>query len=144
MAKVIIPEYLESQINKKFKGESVDIFELMYSLEENPHKGKPLGNVAGIVIKELKYKKFRFYFLVDGFKLKVLSKDGLTDLLMKFVRMSNKKAQQKTISQKFADCESLHSKHVVSPCGVVFEKKKISKTTYEIRNILITIGAGGF
>jgi len=99
MAKVIIPKYLEREINKKFKGESVDIFELMYSLEENPHKGKPLGNVAGIVIKELRYKKFRFYFIADGFKLKVFSKEELTDLLMKFVRMSDKKSQQKTINE---------------------------------------------
>lgn len=71
----------------------------MYSLEENPYKGKPLGNVAGLVIKELKYKKFRFYFIVDGYKLKVFSKEELTDLLMKFVRMSDKKSQQKTINE---------------------------------------------
>lgn len=99
MAKVIIPKYLESQINKKFKGESVDLFELMYSLEQNPHKGKSLGNAGGFVIKELKYKKFRFYFIADGFKLKVFSKEELTDLLMKFVRMSDKKSQQKTINE---------------------------------------------
>ncbi len=99
MAKVIIPEYLEKEIDKKFKGESVDIFELMYSLEENPNKGKIVGNVAGIVIKELKYKSFRFYFIADGYKLKVLSEEELTDLLLKFVRMSNKKYQQKTINE---------------------------------------------
>ena len=112
MAKVEIVNSLAREIKKKFKGESHKITDLLESLEENPRKGKPLGNVAGIVIKELKYKKFRFYFLVDGFKLKVLSKEELTDLLMKFVRMSDKKAQQKTIN--------------------------------EIRQILITIGAGGF
>jgi hypothetical protein len=99
MARVIIPKSLEDEINKKFKGESVDIFELMYSLEENPHKGKPLGNVAGIIIKELKYKNYRFYFITDGYKLKVLSKEQLTDLLIKFVRMSDKDSQQKTIDE---------------------------------------------
>ena len=32
-------------------------------MEENPNKGKLLGNVGGIVIKEIKYKNFRFYFV---------------------------------------------------------------------------------
>jgi hypothetical protein len=99
MAKVEIVNSLAREIKKKFKGESHKITDLLESLEENPHKGKPLGNVAGIVIKELKYKKFRFYFIADGFKLKVLSKDELTDLLMQFVRMSDKKSQQKTINE---------------------------------------------
>ena len=35
----------------------------------------------------------------ESFKLKVLSKEELTDLLMKFVRMSDKKSQQKTINE---------------------------------------------
>lgn len=99
MARVIIPENLEKEINKKFKKESIKIFELMYSLEENPHKGKSVGNVGGIVIKELKYKKYRFYFIVDGYKLKIFSKEKLTDLLLKFVRISDKKSQQKTIDK---------------------------------------------
>jgi len=38
MAKVIIVKNLEEDINKKFKKESVKIFELIYSLEENPKK----------------------------------------------------------------------------------------------------------
>ena len=56
-------------------------------------------NVDKIQIKELKYKGFRFYFLVDGFKLKFISQDELNDLLLRFVRMSNKKDQQKTIDE---------------------------------------------
>lgn len=99
MAKVIIPEHLEKEINKKFKRESVNIFELMYSLEENPRKGKPLGSVGGILIKELKYKNFRFYFITDGYKLKVLGAEELQNLLIRFVRMSDKKDQQKTINE---------------------------------------------
>ncbi len=99
MAKVILLKQLEEEINKKFKGESVEIFELMYSLEENPHKGKLLGNVGGVVIKELKYRSFRFYFITDGYKLKILDEDSLTDLLIRFVRMSDKKDQQETINE---------------------------------------------
>lgn len=99
MAKVIITEDLAEEINKKLRGESVEIFELMYSLKENPKKGKFVGQVNGIVIKELKYKKFRFYFITKGFKLKFLSIQELSDLLIKFVRMSDKKSQQKTIEE---------------------------------------------
>jgi hypothetical protein len=99
MAKVIITKKLEEEINKKFKKESVRIFELMYSLKESPHKGKELGQVGGILIKELRYGSFRFYFITDGCKLKFLGKEELDNLLIKFIRMSDKKTQQKVINE---------------------------------------------
>lgn len=99
MAKVKIAETLKDEIIKKFKEESKIIFRQMLSLEENPHKGKELGNVGGVVIKELKYKNLRFYFITDGYKLKVMSESDLIDLLIRFVRMSDKKEQQKTINE---------------------------------------------
>ncbi len=99
MAKVIITESLEKEILKKFKGESENIFKLMYGLEENPKKGKTLGQVEGIVIKELRYKSYRFYFITDGHKLKMIDESKLVDLLIKFVRMSDKKSQQKIINE---------------------------------------------
>jgi hypothetical protein len=99
MAQVIIAESLEKEINKRFKSESIKIFEFMESLEENPKKGKPVGQVGGVIIKELKYNNFRFYFVTDGFKLKFLQISELNNLLIKFVRMSDKKTQQKTIEE---------------------------------------------
>ena len=99
MAKVEIAEDLKKEIFKKFKSESLEIFELMNSLKENPKKGKPVGQVGGIVIKELKYNSFRFYFITDGFKLKFLQISELHNLLIKFVRVSDKKTQQKTIEE---------------------------------------------
>ena len=99
MAKVIITKKLEAEINKTFKKESTKIFESMKNLEENPHKGKPVGQVSGILIKELKHGSYRFYFITDGFKIKMLQKEELTDLLIKFVRMSDKKSQQKVIDE---------------------------------------------
>ncbi|MCK5149453.1 hypothetical protein KAJ87_00825 [Candidatus Pacearchaeota archaeon] len=99
MAKVSIAEILKNEILKKFKEESKTIFRQMYSLENNPRKGKLLGSVGGIVIKELKYKSFRFYFVTDGHKLKFFDEENLTDILIRFVRMSNKKYQQKTINE---------------------------------------------
>ncbi len=99
MVKVIITKKLEEEVNKLFKKESIKIFELMKNLEESPHKGKAVGQVGGIVIKELKYGSYRFYFVTDGFKIKMLKKEELSDLLIKFVRMSDKKDQQKIIGE---------------------------------------------
>ena len=100
MVKVIITKNLEKEINKKFKKRSIKVIDLLETLEENPKKGKPLGNVGKIVIKELRYDKgFRFYFITDGYKLKLLKSEELSDLLIKFVRMSDKKSQQKTIDE---------------------------------------------
>src|SRR3989344_4369741 len=97
MVKVIITKRLEEEINKKFKKESVEIFDLMFSLEESPFKGKIVGQVSGIIVKELKYNENRFYFITDGYKIKLLEKGELSDLFVKFVRMSGKKDQQKLI-----------------------------------------------
>lgn len=99
MAKVKIIRPLLDEIKKKFKGETHKIIDLLETLEENSHKGKAVGSVGGIVIKELKYKSFRFYFILEGHKLKVFSKEELQELLIRFVRMSDKKSQQKTINE---------------------------------------------
>ena len=99
MARVIVVKSLEEKINRKFKKESIEIFELMFSLRESPKKGKVVGQIGGIVIKELKYKSHRFYFIVDGYKIKVFDVEELSDILIKFVRMSDKKDQQKVIDE---------------------------------------------
>jgi len=99
MAKVRIIKSLFEQIKKRFKGESYKVIDLIESLENNPKKGKSVGNVGNILIKEIRYKSFRFYFITDGYKLKVLGVGELKDLLIKFVRMSDKKSQQKTIDE---------------------------------------------
>ncbi len=99
MVKVEIINSLFEEIKKKFKGESHKIIDLMESLEKNPRKGKLLGGVGGIVIKEIKYKSFRFYFVTDGYKLKFFNEEDLINMLIKFVRMSDKKSQQKTIDE---------------------------------------------
>ena len=99
MAKVIIVRSLFEEIRRKFKGESHKVIDLIESLENHPKKGKILSSIGGIVIKEIKYKSFRFYFITDGYQLRCLSQKELTNLLIKFVRMSDKKEQQKTIEE---------------------------------------------
>jgi len=99
MAKVEIIDSLAKKIKNKFKAQSHKIISLLRTLEKNPKKGKLLGIVGGIVIKEVRYKSFRFYFITDGYKLKFFDKDSLTEMLIRFVRMSDKKSQQKTINE---------------------------------------------
>jgi len=99
MAKVVINESLAEQISRKFKRESVEIFSLMRTLEDNPKKGKEIGVVGSILVKEIKYNQFRFYFITDGYKVKFLKTEQLKDLLIRFVRMSDKRNQQKTIDE---------------------------------------------
>ena len=99
MARVIITTALKEQILRKFKSESIKIFKLFKTLENQPRKGKVLASVDDIVIKELRYNAFRFYFITDGFRLKFGSEDELSALLIKFVKFSDKKNQQKIIDQ---------------------------------------------
>ena len=99
MAKVVITTLLEEEINKRFKQESIAVFSLLRTLVENPKKGKDIGVIGKILIKEIRYGKFRFYFITDGYKLKVLKAQELKDLIIKFVRMSEKKDQQRTIEE---------------------------------------------
>lgn len=99
MAKVIITRYLEKEVNRVFRKGAIEIFGLMKTLENFPKKGKFLAQVGGIAIKELKCKSHRFYFISDAFKVKFLDVSELNDLLIKFVRMSDKKSQQKTIEE---------------------------------------------
>ena len=99
MARIIITNSLKKEIYKKFKKESKNIFNLINSLKESPKKGKAIGSIENILIKELKYKSFRFYFILDRFKIKFLELHELTNLIIKFVRMSDKTTQQKVINE---------------------------------------------
>jgi len=100
MAKVIITKSLFNQIQKKFSNkESNKIIDLLESLENQPNKGKNLSSIGSTLIKEVKYQKYRFYFITDGHMLKFGTEDELTNLIIKFVSMSDKKDQQKIINQ---------------------------------------------
>ena len=100
MAIVIITESVLKELEKKFSNYNAnEIINLMESLEENPKKGKEVGVIGKTIIKELKYGVFRFYFITDGYKVKFLKVEELKSLIIKFVRMSGKKDQEKTIEE---------------------------------------------
>lgn len=99
MVKVLITPSLFEKIQKTFKGDANKVIDLLETLEENPKKGKEVGCVGSIVIKEIRYKVYRFYFITDGFKIKFLKDEELSDLLIKFIRMSDKDNQQRVIDE---------------------------------------------
>jgi len=99
MVKVIITPLLEREINKTFKHKSIEVFELIYSLKENPYKGKDIAVIGKLLIKELRYEKYRIYFITDGYKIKLMKASEIKDLVIKFIRMSEKKDQQKVIEE---------------------------------------------
>jgi len=93
-----ISPILVAEIKKKFsETEGNKILDTLESLEENPHKGKLLTSVAGYVIKEVKHKKWRFYCVTDGHILRFGTEDQLLTLIIKFVKLSDQKDQQKAI-----------------------------------------------
>lgn len=99
MVRVEITKALQKEINKKFKKESIQVFEHLLSLEENPKKGKNIASIAGVTLKEISYKTFRFYFIIQKSQLKILSKNELASLIIKFIRMSKKNNRQETIDE---------------------------------------------
>ena len=112
MAKVEITRSLFEEIEKKFKARATAVFDFIESAETHPRKGKELGTVGAIVIKELRYEGFRFYFITDGYLLRYSAEKELVDLLLKFVRMSVKKHQQKAIE------EIKHVLRTIGPSGL--------------------------
>ncbi len=92
---ISISPVLKREIQKKFKKKSVKVVQFLMSLKDNHHKGDLLTQVGGVAIKEIKYDGFRFYYVVDNYRLKLFDSGELNELLLRFVRMSNKKTQQK-------------------------------------------------
>lgn len=100
MVEIIISSVLLKQLKKVFgQKKTLEILDLFETLQENPKKGKEVGRVGNIVIKELKYESFRFYFVCDNFKIKFLKVDELKDLIIKFIKMSKKDDQKEVIAE---------------------------------------------
>jgi len=99
MAKVIVDSELIVKIDKKFKNKSLEVISWLRDLEQNPKKGDFLRCVDNIAIKEIKFRGFRFYFIVNNYRIKILKIEELVDEQLKFVGMSNKNNQDKEIDK---------------------------------------------
>ncbi len=108
MTEIIITQSLAKKLKKLFGSDELRIIvSLMRSLKDTPRKGKALASVGGVLIKELKYKKFRLYFITNGYILKFGTADEFMALLIKFIDVSDKKDQQKNIDKIKSVLESL-------------------------------------
>ena len=86
-----------NEIYKIFKKDSIKIYALIEDLKKNPNKRKVLGHVGHMSIRELKYKTFIIYYILDGHRLDLFNRKEIEDLLIKFIAMSKKNNQHKTI-----------------------------------------------
>jgi hypothetical protein len=99
MIKIIITNKLKQEIFKKFRNDSIKVFKLMNSLKKSPTKGKTVLKIGDIILKELKYKVFRFYFIFEGHKLILFNESSINELLFRFIEMSKKNNQQEIIDK---------------------------------------------
>lgn len=87
---------LEKIFNKK---ELSELKQLFLSLQENPYQGDLIYAFGNFVLKEKKYKTFRFYFLHSRKILIIKDIDKLKDEIIRFIEMSKKNNQQKIIDK---------------------------------------------
>ena len=99
MIQISILHTLRDEIYKTFKKDSLKIYELIEGLKENPNKGKTLGHVGSMSIRELRYGSFRFYYIIDGNKLRLFNQTKIAELLIQFIAMSKKHDQKRTIEE---------------------------------------------
>ena len=99
MARVIITRTLKDRILKRFGGEAEMIFSKMNHLGSSPKSGKGLTSIGSLLLGEIRFRRYRFYYITDAHKVKFLSVHELEDLIIRFVEYSDKKHQQATIEK---------------------------------------------
>jgi len=100
MVIVRIDESLIKKLEKRFnKQELKEIKNLFLSLQDNPFQGDLLYAFGNVVLKEKKYKTFRFYFVHSRKILIIKDVEELKDELVRFLEMSKKNNQQKIIKK---------------------------------------------
>ncbi|MGM5485431.1 MAG: hypothetical protein ACQEP1_06190 [Nanobdellota archaeon] len=100
MVIVRIDKELVKKLEKKFKSKDLkEIKKLFYSLQENPFQGDHIYTFGTIVLKEKRYKTFRFYFIHSRKLLMVKDPERLKDEIIRFIEMSKKNNQQKVIDK---------------------------------------------
>lgn len=100
MVKVIIENSLVKKLEKKFnKKELKELKKLFLSLQENPFQGDILYAFGNFVLKEKKYKTFRFYFLHSKKLLIIKDMNSLKEEIIRFIEMSKKNNQQRIINK---------------------------------------------
>lgn len=100
MVIVRIDKSLINNLEKKFnKSELSDLKKQFKSLEQNPFQGDIIAVFGAVVLKEKKYKSFRFYFIHSKNILVIKDLDKLKDEIIRFIEYSKKNNQQRTIEK---------------------------------------------
>jgi len=100
MVIVRIDKSLVKKLEKRFnKKELKELKKVFLSLEENPYQGDLLYTFGNFVLKEKKYKTFRFYFLHSRKILIIKDIEKLKDEIIRFIEMSKKNDQQRVIDK---------------------------------------------
>ncbi len=98
MVKVRIDDGLIKKLERKFgRADLKSIHKMFLSLEDNPLQGDMLKAFGAIVLKEIRYKSFRFYFLHSKDLLIIKDPARLRDEIIRFIDMSKKNDQQRVI-----------------------------------------------
>ena len=100
MVIVAITKNLDKELKKRLdKNTYYEIKEVFSSLKQNPYKGDLLHVLGTVVLKEIRYKTFRFYFLTSNNLIKFIASTDLEKELIRFIKMSKKNDQQKVIDE---------------------------------------------
>ncbi|MFT4312058.1 MAG: hypothetical protein ACMXYF_02415 [Candidatus Woesearchaeota archaeon] len=99
MVIVAITQDLDKELKKRLdKNTYYKIKDLFMSLKKDPYKGDVLHVLGNVILKEIKFKTFRFYFLTSNNLIKFVACNNLEKELIKFIRMSKKNDQQHVIN----------------------------------------------
>ena len=100
MVIVAVTLALDKELKKRLnKDEYAQVKKKFQTLKKDPYKGKLLHVLGNVVLKELRWKSFRFYFLTSHNLIKIVAKTDLEKELVKFIRMSKKSDQTKVIKE---------------------------------------------
>ena len=98
MARVIITRTLKDRLLNRFGGEAELILSKMNHLGSSPKSGKHLTTIGSLMLGEIRFRGYRFYYVTDAHKIKFLSVHELEDLIIRFVEYSEKH-QRETIEK---------------------------------------------
>ena len=100
MVVVVVTQSLDRELKKRLnKDEYYKVKRCFLTLKKDPYKGKLLHVIGNVILKELRWKTFRFYFFTSHNLIKILSDTDLEKELVKFVRMSKKNDQARVIQE---------------------------------------------
>lgn len=100
MVIVRVDEALVKKLERKFKPKELkELKNLFFSLQDNPFQGDLICTFGNIVLKEKRYKSFRFYFIHSRTLLIIKDMAELKDEIIRFIEMSKKNDQQKVIDK---------------------------------------------